>query len=285
MGTLEAGLFKGVPFNEYRTGEGWVGDESHSSLKLLKEGPSQYKFLKHYHETRKSAFLTTGSASDCVILEQEKFDSEFAVYKGVRRGEKFEEFARNNLGKIIITPLELETARSIRDCALRGEMARFLLKNGTPQVSLRWQDEATGIWCKGRIDVYHEDEGYVVDLKTTQNPESREFASSIFSYSYYTQLAFYMRGLKALGYPATKAVIVAVTNQFPFLKCRLYELVPGVLQLADQEIDGLLKLLKWCRDNDKWPGKPEAIELIGIPEWGEEIINKRLEAYGRYQQQ
>ena len=80
--------------------------------------------------------------------------------------------------------------------------------------------ERTVLWdykslnCKSKIDIYNEEQGILVDVKTTRDLAS--FEKTINQSRYYLQLAFYQLALEACNKPVYSWKIIAIENQAPF---------------------------------------------------------------------
>lgn len=62
------------------------------------------------------------------------------------------------------------------------------------EYSMVWRD-FSGCWMKGRVDGYNENEGTVLDIKTTRDLRRLKLTT----YGYDLQAVWYMNGLRALG--------------------------------------------------------------------------------------
>lgn len=129
--------------------------------------------------------------------------------------ERLAEFRRVNSGKEIISREEysrmIEIIQSVSGNVVAEEM---LSGDGTAEVSIVWDDDATGLRCKARIDWVRTDLFKFTDLKTTR--DAGAFEKSIENFRYHRQMAFYAMGLKALTGQDWEASIVAVETERPY---------------------------------------------------------------------
>jgi hypothetical protein len=113
---LENGISK-----EYVSNEDYHADrefKSSSVLKTILKNPREYyyKYVLGEEESkpRNMASMNLGSYVHGLILEPELIDEEFAVFSGkVKRGHAWDEFSKQNEGKIIITTSQKRTAEKI----------------------------------------------------------------------------------------------------------------------------------------------------------------------------
>lgn len=142
-----------------------------------------------------------------------------------------------------------------------------LFTDGASEITMVWRDR--GVLCRARLDWLRTDGRAIDDLKTTSrsaNPES--WGRSMFSSGYDIQACFYLRGVAALGSPASDFRFVVLENQPPYA---LSVISPGqdALALANEKIEWALALWEKCLRDDHWPGYPRAIRYAHPPAWSE----------------
>jgi len=234
-----------------------------SSLKHLIKSPLHYQHA--LGEQKDSTAMRAGRASHAACLEPDRFPIDFAVFLGARRaGAEWEAFQAANAGRSILKVSEYEEALAVRDAVRGHKVASRLLSRGRPEQTLTWVDPTTGIACKGRLD-YLRPEG-IVDLKTTANLDPRRFASTANDMGYHGQLAFYVRGLKALGMADPACWLVAVEGAAPH-DVVAYRVDPLVLQLGDELVGRLLERLAECQATKRWPGRHPEEQTFHLPAW------------------
>jgi hypothetical protein len=122
------------------------------------------------------------------------------------------------------------------------------------EVSIRWIDPTTGVWCKCRPDALTEE--VVWDIKTTkeQNP-LRDFWKSVVSYGYDVQAVHYLAGCEAAQLKADKFVFL-VTSTVPPYACHAVTLPQGMLTKARRtllsamaDINSRLSFDHWLPDD------------------------------------
>jgi hypothetical protein len=154
------------------------------------------------------------------------------------------------------------------------------LTAGKPEQTMVWQDTATGVWCRARIDWLHDDLSAIDDLKTTSRSAHPEaFARNLYSYGCDVQCAFYLRGIQKvtdrLDVPQWRWIVVETTPPYGL---SVIEPGPAVLELADAKVDAALALWKDCLENDRWPGYPTRVATAELPAWEEARWLAREEA-------
>lgn len=252
-------LSRSMPFAEYLRVEGvnW------SSLKHMAKSPKHYQYEK-VPPPDETAAMVKGRAAHTAVLEPAQFDLEYVVYPGRRAGKEWDNFEAANLDRTILTKSEEKAALAIRDAVHGHKVASALLSYGRPEQVIEWNDAETGIHCKGRIDFLRRDA--LVDLKTTANLDPRRFSVTALDMAYHGQLAFYLRGLAALGLDDLATYIVAVEADQPHDVAAL-KVDPGALAMGDVLVSALLNRLAECEATKEWPGRYPEEATFFLPGW------------------
>ena len=234
-----------------------------SSLKHMIKSPLHYQHA--LTEKKDTSAMRAGRAGHAACLEPDRFPIDFAVFLGARRaGAEWDQFAGANAGRTILKVAEYDEALAVRDAVRGHKVASRLLSGGRPEQTLTWVDPETGIACKGRIDYLRPDG--LVDLKTTASLDPRRFASTANDMGYHGQLAFYARGLKALGMTDPGCWLVAVEGDAPH-DVVAYRVDPGVLALGDELVGRMLNRLAECQATKRWPGRAGLEQTFYLPVW------------------
>lgn len=247
-----------MTFAEYLDIDAW-------NWSLLKEGKKSARHIAHRKAQPRedTTSLKVGRAAHTAILEPHKFEAEFAVWDGDRRGKAFAAFAEQHPEQTILRLTEYEACLGMRNAVRAHPVASGLLARGDAEVALLWTDEETGLACKARIDWLGDD--CLVDLKTTSDVEPIRFGITAGRMGYHGQLAFYLRGLKAKGLELP-AKIVAVESAAPH-DVAVFALSEDDLWLGDCEVSRLLKLVAECKERNEWPGSCPGETPLILPAW------------------
>ena len=180
------------------------------------------------------AAFDVGTYFHTAILEPHLLEKECVVYTdGIRSGKKWEEFKEKNAGKAIITAKEKETADKIVQAVKDSPIAMSLLTKIKPEVSAfieiyctndeiycqkdgKWyqllvvagwvpceldEDELMGVTdfstrliLKTRADGLCVEDGFILDLKSTQGNTKKDFEMSrkVADYQYDFSAALYL---------------------------------------------------------------------------------------------
>jgi hypothetical protein len=145
-------------------------------------------------------------------------------------------------------------------------IAGKMLRGGVAEVTLRWDDDDTGIKCKARADYYVEARAACFDLKTTEDARPDSFARSVAKYRYHVQHAFYASGFAAIGKPLRHFVFVAIEKKPPYA-IGLYVLDADAIERGDRDARANLTTLADCIERGEFPAYSPSIETLSLPRW------------------
>lgn len=142
-----------------------------------------------------------------------------------------------------------------------------MFTDGKAEQTLVWRDH--GVLCRARADWLRDDHTAIDDLKTTPSANPHAWTrTTLWSIGGDIQLAFYLRGLKALtGVDAEFRFLLAETHP-PYSVCPV-SLAPDALALANDKIDRALEVWQRCLETDVWPSYPSQVCYAEAPPWRE----------------
>ena len=286
MGNLTAecppvGIYPGIPFEGYCQ---WDAI-NHSKLSRIDKSPLHAKTPIDLSESRSIRF---GQLVHSGRLEPESVVSRYAVMpdyhlmpenttgkgepststatsfvKG-RRAWFMEQIAGE--GRTVVTAGEYDQMQDTLAAILQCKPAVECLRGGQPELSIVWQDKLTGLKCKARID--YKRHNRLTDLKTSRDDKSsplpESFEWSLWTYSYYSQAAWYQDGWRQLTGEKLPFWFCVVTNSYP-IQCIAAPV--GDVSLSVGRDKNRLRMEKWkaCEIMDSWPGY-ESPELFELPD-------------------
>jgi hypothetical protein len=261
----KSGFYQSISFNKY------LNDPAinSSGLKIFRRSPAKFAFWRDNDRPGTQNQLE-GSALHSLILTPELFARDFgksamprANSKAREKWDRMNPMARG-LSDISWTRVhEMMEAFKHTPCAV----AHDLLTDGSPELSIWFQDPDTGLSCKIRPDYLRNDD-IMIDVKTTQNGSPEGFFREIKKWGYHYQAAFYTHGLN-MAYTAagvkryTKAFIFIAIENFPPYEVAIYMLSEDIMQAAQEQIKQDLKKYKECLDAGIWPGYTNEIVILG----------------------
>lgn len=232
---------------------------SRSGLMLLRRSPLHYwdKYIREdnlaIEETRD---MIIGNAVHCHALENDQFDDRYLVIpkvdKRTKAGkEEWERITELSLTKQTLYEEEFETILEISKAIENNKTALELISNALYEKSIFWTDPDTGVACKCRPDILHNN--IVVDLKTAKDASPREFQKAIYNYGYHIQAAMIKEGLKiACNKDITEFVYIVIEKNRPYA-LGIYLLDEQALQEGRKEFKKYLSVFKNCLNSNEWP--------------------------------
>jgi hypothetical protein len=283
---IEPGIYRDMPMSEYLA----LPLMSASKLEKLRRSPLQYRHALTAPQKKTDA-LDRGTALHMAILEPLLFDGYYTVAgecavmtktKDPKPCGSSGKYLHAELGWLcgthvkgcgpgLRTDIEIigadthDAVMGMRAAILAHPRARTLFEGkGEFESTLVWEED--GVLCKARPDRLIARAGMNVDVKTTTNAEEHAFARQAENMGYWRKLAWYRRGLRALGWPYSTSTLLAVESPAP------HDLVPYLidendLNTADSEIDRLLRVLRQCETSGEWPGYTTEFATLQRPGW------------------
>lgn len=240
---------------------------NYSGAKELLKSPAHYKaYLNTPREETKA--LRVGSFVHHLALEGDRtpVGQKFAaIPEGIDRRTKegkaaYEAFNAASAGKTIITSEEWEMGHLVADAMLR---AKTSLGVNFTSTEFMFSVDYCGVKLKCAIDALGDD-GYLYDLKTTEDASPRGFLQSVRNYRYNLQAHFYRTAYEAAFGTRVKGFrFIAAEKQSPF-EFAIYEVGPELTTSAIFDFEQLLKTYKSCVALDEWPGYGSEVKVIDI---------------------
>jgi len=130
---------------------------------------------------------------------------------------------------------------AMRDSVMSNDFASRIIQTGRVELVQTWDDELTGLPCKGKVDVWAAQDELILDLKSTSARTYGEFLQSCEDYHYDRQAAFYLDGNPF----AKRFVIIGVQKTAPY-KLFYFEATAarGCIEMGRKKYQALLRDIK-----------------------------------------
>ena len=256
---------------------------SKSTLDKVHVSPATYRHTILNPEPPTSA-MEFGSALHTGILEPGEFDKRYAIAGPEldRRGTKaWQAFEAENPGKVLLKDEEGSKIEQMIKVARKHSRATLL--DGMKEIAFFCKHPETGLVLKCKVDVLTA-KGVITDYKASAMsvyPE-RRWASVCYRLRYHVGAAFYLDVvLHALDQSGKNGMFPKIPSAFvlfaqekdaPFL-VKPWAVGEQSILLGRREYEADLKLIKECDEKQAWPGYPEKIEVVELPEyaWKDEL--------------
>ena len=277
-----SGIFPTIPAAQYHQRR--VDVASASGLKQMLRSPAHFKhWATHPEDDKTSPALTFGRALHAAILEPDVFLRTYAVVEAgapkyptaaqwnAKKSNPESEAAKawwkeweaNNAGRIRLSLDDYDRAQRMADSARSHPVAAGLVVGGDREITFRWVDEATGLQCQSRADLYARGE-FLMDVKSCRDASAEGFARAVAGYHYDLQAAHYVEGVRACGDSIRWFVFLAIESEAPYV-CQ-----PFVLDAKAEERGWNLRQRAITRQAEclrtgRWPGYSEQLGEVHLP--------------------
>lgn len=270
---MQQGEMHSLSFKEYRSKTNYV---SVTELKTFDESPYTYykKYLLHDKmEQKRNASFTLGTLVHCLILEPEKYESEYII-SDIRRDTRtkaYQDLLLEAQDKTIITQAEYDKAKEIADNA-----KPFLPSEFIAEASFLYEGENFHTKVKSRFDAYCDKTNIIYDIKTTNDlPTADNVLKTILNLKYHWQVAFYWDIFYAVkGFEPEGFEMIFCQTNFPYAVCS-FRMDSSVIDVGHYEYKKSHKKLSLALQNKDEINFPKIVEdkkTIYIPDWYKEKI-------------
>ena len=242
----------------------------HHHIRAILRSPAHYLAVRR------------GQAFDDPTQSMERGSGLHAMLSGVpvltweegrpRRGKDYDAFVGANPGALVLAASDYALATAMHAAVMADPVAGPLLRRpGKSETSILWDED--GIACRTTPDLVLDDGMTIVEVKTTRNADPVAFLRSARrDYGYHTQAAWHARGLRrtTTAYGGVGVYVVAIESVAPHVTTTI-RVSPGMLAVADDELDHGLDLIRACRVSDEYPGYTPA-PVLWAPDDGDMVV-------------
>jgi exodeoxyribonuclease VIII len=247
---------------------------SKSGLDLMAKSPAHYyaRYLDPNRAPQKETeALIAGRVIHSFILEPHKVADEYCILPelNMRTNDgkaQYQQFLADNQGRMPIDIGLYDNAQRIKDAVYKNQAAAELLRIGVAERTILFQHPESGAMCKCRPD-WETPDGFIVDIKSTEDASPEAFARSAFKYRYHVQSAFYSDGfVYDKGYSPEGFVFIAVEKTPPY-GVGVYFATNDVIGLGRDTYVPELFRYQACVNTGRWPAYSDQIEDLKLPGW------------------
>lgn len=260
---IKPGIYEGIPNEAYHAGPGI----SKTGLWTIKtKSPAHYKFGVR----EDTGAFDFGEGCHLAILQPDLFEAQ--VFRGPddRRGNKWKDAveACEIDGKLLLTGPDYDRVLTIRDAVHADTYINAIITGGKPQIETSgyWIDPETGVLCRCRPDLWRDDLGIMLDVKSTKSAHPDAFARSVVNYGYHAQEAHYTDGWSALGKTVNGYVFLAWEKDEPCAHA-IYELPPSIVEEGRVMVREAVNTYAECNRSGEWPGYPDGVQELSFQRW------------------
>ncbi|MEV2249363.1 PD-(D/E)XK nuclease-like domain-containing protein [Streptomyces sp. NPDC050147] len=178
-------------------------------------------------------------------------------------------------GEVPLKPAEYQQVHDMADALRRHPVASLLFdpERGTPEQSLFWRDDRTGVMRRARLDwLPNPRTGRLIipDYKTCRSANPEKLAKDIDEYGYHQQDDWYRAACRALGIAGDDAAFVFVCQEktAPYV-ITVIEVTATARRIGAARNRRALETFAECTASGYWPGYSDDIEPIALPGYAE----------------
>lgn len=280
-----------MPVDEYH--QRAIDVATASGMKQLLRSAAHFKhWATHPEDDKQSPALTFGRALHMAVLEPDTFGRVYSVLPAdaprrptaaqwnAKKSSPESESAKawwtqwnaDNAGRVMLSADDYDRAQRMGDSARAHPIAAGLVNGGDREVTFRWIDEATGLRCKSRADLYAEGE-FLMDVKSCRDASPEGFARAVASYQYDLQAAHYIEGVKANAAPLRWFIFLAIESEAPYV-CNPCFLDPKAEERGYLLRERAMRRQAECLRTGRFPGYSDNLTEIRLPTWAHYAIEE-----------
>lgn len=246
---------------------------SSTGLRKILKSPKAFHsyFIEGQREEETTTAMRFGLAVHMALLEPTLFNHQFVIspeFKGIGMKAKKEEWLSTlKEDAIVLTETEYRHLQGMIESVLKHSDAYTILKNGKPEITGYYRDEATGLRCKIRPDFLHLDLMALVDVKTCQDISMKQFSKTIWERRYDFQMAMYCEGVRLITGKTVEYPLYIALEKHPPYECGVYIADAPLLEKGMKDYRRALDLLLQCIEGNQWLPYQEKVQSISLPFW------------------
>lgn len=252
-----------------------------SGLDLIAKSPAHYwaKYLDPNREREEqTAALLFGSAAHMAVFEPDEFPNKFVIAPKLNLRTNagkaaLEEFYEMNKGKSVITTDIYDSVMRVNEAVRSVPAAMVLLQSGIAEQRIDWIKELVNedgefieVACKAKPD-WQSHNGFIVDLKTTEDASPAGFAKSVWNYRYHVQAPFYCDAYEyKYGKQPQGFIFIAVEKSPPYAVA-LYYATEQIMDKGRVTYERDLRTYQRCIESGEWPAYGNEPKPLQLPPW------------------
>lgn len=178
-------------------------------------------------------------------------------------------------GEIPLKPAEYQMVHDMADALRRHPLASLLFdpEHGTPERSLFWRDDKTGVMRRARLDwLPNPRSGRLIipDYKTCRSAHPEKLQKAIEEFGYHQQDDTYRSACHALGIADQDAAFVFVCQEktAPYV-ITVIEVNATARRIGAARNRRALETFAECTRTGHWPGYSDDVVPTALPGWAE----------------
>lgn len=220
----------------------------------------------------------TGSALHALVLEgpgafAERFTRAPDTFTD-RRSKAWAELraAEDAAGRVLMLARDVDDVHAMAAGVTSAPAVERALRGlAATELTLVWDDPATGVRLKARVDALNPTLLAIIDLKSAVDAAPWAFAAAVWRYGYHRQAALYRAGVRVTGLGDYREPVLLAYEKEPPYVAVAYRVEERAMAAAHDEIwgtprrPGLLARYAECVATGRWPGYAETFVPLHLP--------------------
>jgi hypothetical protein len=272
VGITEPGVYD-IPEDHYHADPVKGGSLSSSGARKLiaPSCPAKFDWARqageehaaHYDLGKAAHLLVLGAGAPIVRVEADNWRTNAA------------KTARDNAyaqGAVPLLAADHDQVEEMAAALADHPVAAALFRNGTPEQTLIWQDDRTGIWRRARLDWLPEPrDGRLIipDYKTCHSADPEALSKAAYQFGYHQQADWYLAGCRALGLAADPAFVFVAQEKNPPYLVTVFELDHVAMRIGAARNRRAIDVYVHCTRTGHWPAYVDGVTQLALPRWAE----------------
>lgn len=205
--------------------------------------------------------LLFGDGHGYVVLEYDSYRTKAAQADAALAREK---------GYIPILMHDYRVAEAMVAVLRAHPIAGKALAGGEAEQTLVWDDKATGVQCRARIDYAKRNRRgrlVAVDYKTATSADKDKIGKASWDYGYAQQDDWYRSGIRALGLDADPGFLLITQMKEPPYLVTVGQFDEVSMAIAHELNRRAIQTFAQCTETGEWPGFDDGIATLSLPGW------------------
>ncbi|WP_049569103.1 PD-(D/E)XK nuclease-like domain-containing protein [Streptomyces sp. SBT349] len=258
-----------IPAEQYHADPVPGGSLSSTGARKILQCPAKFAYEREHGQQTTTDAMEFGTAAHAIVLgdgpEVVRVDR-----PNWRSADAQTERAEIRVdGAVPLLAHQYEQAHAMAAAVREHPRAAELLAEGEAEQSFIWHDNATGVWCRSRVDwlpPLGPGRPTVVDYKTTADASDEAIQQAVYRWAYHQQGAFYLDGVReVLGVEADFEFIFQ-EKEPPYL-VNTVQLDMDALTLGAARNRRAREVYAECTATGLWPGYGDTTRYLSLPPW------------------
>lgn len=253
-----------IPAEQYHSDPVPGGSLSSTGARKILAAPAKFHHEREHGSRPQADHMEFGTAVHSIVLGDGP-DVVCVDWDDWRKKDAQAERAEiRAAGGVPLLPAQYDQAQAMATAVHQHPRAAELLAEGEAEQTFIWRDDATGVWCRARVDWLSP--LAVTDYKTCSDASLEAIQQSIYRWGYHQQAGWYLDGVRAVLAADLKFEFIFQEKDPPYL-VNTVQLSADALLLGAARNRRAREVYAECQRTGVWPGYGETTHYLSLPPW------------------